>query len=988
MSMAEPLEEGTIVEIPYGMRIIRKGGYKKPRVVRKKRGEFEDPEEIEVIGDDEGDDEEVDYGEVEGDGEDEGGEAEGDGEDEDEESDDDEGEGGAEGEEVEAAPKYEVGWEFMMKKVPIYKTSTAEDIANRLGMPTKHEKLIPIKVKRRVYENVITYAGKLKMKVGPRGKLLPIESPNRGIKVVEDVPMDYNSSPLSYQPKKIIIPVNEYNPNFNLYDYVAFTPSSEDTEVEVDGPKEAHEVGGMIATTTKLGVGVKILRSDLTDVKVGDYYFVRYDDASLKKQKPPAPPITKVDITTPEDIFSLPDIPDQLRQMAIDTYIRIMNEIRIDLPSVKTTPNTPSEMINEEILRHEPISWNAYYAENFYRWIGAKYHSVFVEKVDQKNLAEWAERIYADDINPDILIQEVGEFNYDTTVDDLLESIKKSKSITLFQAVLIQDLEKEKYSGRSGMKGKDLAIVISNAIEKYYRLHPPSVDVHFKNLMTAAIEREHSSYDPTDLDRQEFESENMEILKKLHSDTIRLYNQEKTKMEFAKEQKLSKAKALASVEKEPSSSSIDPEVKKRKMRASEIGEIKEDNEYRVKKYEQIVYASHGSCVYDYLTNLMLPHIFMEGQLATFAKFFRGKLADGKIKFDALMGANIAHYLPELAMNKNLSDLDWMSSGAAIGIILHQDVVRMIDSYVNILHPTDKIYVNGYNEVTIRSNITIIEELLVDPLKICKDDSNTGTRNMVKEGKYVLSSFGEKIAENIPEGDMIICYDDGKFTCHSTRDVVTRIAKGDLINPHTQKSYPEKFIEKMKERYAMNPSEYQEPILPKFEKSVKVVKTPPKPSKPKPKLASSRKRHVPPKSLKPIQIKGMILYGDSLEFISLFATTFDIKLTDGPKRSIPITFNKKSTKSNVAVLSFDASDPDSIKNLKFMTKQIPRGVTHIYVVGLNSVAMAAKDQIIFKNRIKKIVPGVKNIFYSLTEDEDDMIDALIDIVIDMEGISVA
>ena len=56
--------------------------------------------------------------------------------------------------------------------------------------------------------------------------------------------------------------------------------------------------------------------------------------------------------------------------MAIDTYIRIMNDIRIDLPSVKVVPKTPSEMINEEILRHEPISWNDYYAENFYRWIG------------------------------------------------------------------------------------------------------------------------------------------------------------------------------------------------------------------------------------------------------------------------------------------------------------------------------------------------------------------------------------------------------------------------------------------------------------------------------------------------------------------------------------------------------------------------------------------------------------------------------------------
>jgi hypothetical protein len=283
--------------------------------------------------------------------------------------------------------------------------------------------------------------------------------------------------------------------------------------------------------------------------------------------------------------------------------------------------------------------------------------------------------------------------------------------------------------------------------------------------------------------------------------------------------------------------------------------------------------------------------------------------------------------------------------------------------------------------------------------------------------YVIDPVTEKyMEESIPEGDLILCYnkDDLAFSCMSTRDVIIAIATGDLINPNTGLQYDPEFIQRIENKYAdvIAKVKAQPPQVPglkirNFEPVIekKIVPPPQKVvpqksvlmvEKPK-KVKPPRVRYVAPKKGDYEPITGMLLLGD-VETFALVDVSFVFSIIaeddDGSEEivdeEIPITFDTKKKGLNVVVLTISADQfkKDALheeERLKSQLKLVPKYIKKIYIAGLDAEGITPKDRALFAGRLRRIVPGLKRVFYTDGDSEDDIRDILIDVAVDVEGV---
>ena len=86
-----------------------------------------------------------------------------------------------------------------------------------------------------------------------------------------------------------------------------------------------------------------------------------------------------------------------------------------------------------------------------------------------------------------------------------------------------------------------------------------------------------------------------------------------------------------------------------------------------------------------------------------------------------------------------------------------------------------------------------------------------------------------------------------------------------------------------------------------------------------------------------------------------------------------------------MLTFYADLPSSIEDLKKQIKLVPAKVKKIYAAGLDSSKVFPVARVTLATKIKKMLPGVKKVFYSDGHEDEDMKDILVDVSVDMEGI---
>lgn len=999
-------EEGDIIDVPYGMRIIRKKNPKKSwltayaekrkkykeegKILRGEEDENEDRDDFdEGDGGDAGENEGGDYGDYDENNEDgygdEADEVDGVTEEVDEESS-----------VAPSRPKFEIQTDWKYENVPIFKTSSAEKLAQDMGLPTHHEKLVQIKIRRQIEDVHIVHAGVQRMKVGKNGKLIPLETEKRTVAVFDDEdydrPRDTFTSPDAFKPKTSKVNRNPYNDDFTFGDYVKFLS------------RDGVEKEGIVMTYTMDRVGVSV-KSGARD---SDMVFVRYDDPTLKKAVRPQrlQKELKADITS-DDVYAMTVIPDDIRKTVIDTYINILDYLVTGSKNVRDNknnavspvmPSTAKTVLKKIMLKEKPrkvLSWDEYYANEFYSWVKHKHHEEFKSKVNIEKVTNIAASTVKRESDPMVLLEEItGELpgeqlKYDTTLLEILDSMRGIENITIFQAMVIQELEKEKQRGREDMKGADIATLLSDVIQAYYRIHPPDINAYYRYIFDLELEQIRSTYNPTDEDTTEFEALYLSTIRDMYDDSIKKYEMEKEQYEKDLEE-------IENLKKQDN-----PSLLGKKEITVAVSPFHNDNRSQVEKFEQLMFAMHGSSVHSYLSNVMLPHIFLEGPLAKHALFFRAKIANGSFQFSALVGANIAHYLPEFAMNRDLTDEQWVDAGYAIGAILHNDVSTLVDTYVNILNPTSNVVRSSMTYSNVTSIVSGLEQMLVDPITECRGDTRTGFRRVITpDNKFILDQLTKNLMEErIPEGDLSICYDPSsqKFTCHSTRDVMLSIANNNLTNPHTRKPYPEDFVERIRARNELLISQLKQPgdpdPLPVVVNPIPIVETQKKiaakliPNIPKT-VRERHQRHIAPKKGNFETITTMLLLGP-IENVAIFqkSFTFFTEDEDGERieQEVPIDYDSHNKRANVAVLTFYADVPESIADLASQKKLIPPKMKNVYVVGLDAKNVSKKDRVVYATRIKKMIPPLKRVFYTTGHGEGNMIDVLIDVVVDMEGI---
>jgi len=925
--------------------------------------------------------------------EEEGEEEEGGGEEEPEEiSGEEEFEEEEEPEEV-AGARYQEEEEYVYKKVPVAPGQKEQAALLGITIPEYEIKLLPQKVRRRIYETEIRYPGYQRMRVGADGELIPIvENESRPIKIYgEDLPL--KRSKVEYSPPGKTPPkINPYNSQYPFGTYVSFS----------DIP--AGTVKGIVMGYTKEGVEVSV---------GGKIHFVEYTNPSLKIiPKPKTKKTPKKRNPTVDDFLTFTEIPDLFREMIIDSYVKILKTIKEPFK-----PSKKVSIVDWELLQHPPLSWDEYYSREYQSWVYAKYYQTFLRELDSNEIEQNAKKLVELESSVDGLLEQITELLpdglwYTTTIDDVLKALKAQINLTVFQAHLTRTLEQEitagrvdeyvakyipavplkgepeKYYRRSGkspilrtspaqvavpeavpkreVTGKNLANILRGAIESYQKIYQPDLVSARKIVTTVAVRDRFNRYEPTDEDRMNFEIENLVRLTDLHISAEKEYEAAKKKADAAYLE--------------------DERIKELIQRTDQ------ELEASVKRFEQLVYAAYGDTVHSYLSNALIPYIFLDGPLSTHAKFFREKLANGSFEFSALISANIAHYLPEFAMNQKLTDAEWEQAYDILGRILNRNVIGLIELYIAVHDPLSRI--EHKSSMTLFGLADKLIAMLISPGDVCFKETGTGVRPVIKSGRYVYKSGTEELLmEHIPPGEMTICYANGKFTCHEIRSILRAISTEEQpINPYTGQQYPPEFIAKMKVRYAdrlNDPDLWQEPEDPISSPKKPTRLSPEKPKKKTPSkpVKKEKARHKPPKKAKG-KIGKIAVIGEYFDVLTSFASDFKVFVKDQQGRPMeePLTFeftdNIEDPEVNVVVLSFDASNPESISDILV---DIPEGFL-VYAIGVDSAGVKPLDRAKLTRRIQKAF-SVEHTFYIDTQDEEELVDALINVVIDVEAIKV-
>lgn len=748
-------------------------------------------------------------------------------------------------------------------------------------------------------------------------------------------------------------------------------------------------------------------------------------------------------------IYGMTDIPRSLRERIVEVYVELLKEITAtDAPK----SNSPSTKVAEFSLT-PPVPWEEYYEGNFHAWRWQMFSGQIYNNLDHEAIDKYVKEESEKNKDYQTLIEIVlgnleNEITTETNAEDVIRAfniIQNERHLTPFESAFMENFQRLyntrniEEEGKLGMgkyrsdkpyeyielnkyrkkeeeksrkskwkyqkkatpeelkpprtsqfpepakvpeiKGLDLAKMIETAIREYIMI-VPSLDRQL--IIDEEIRKGLESMDQDTL-RSMFDKEQLAGMKKLHAEYEIFYREEYEKYQNALEEAQAKGEM----------NDID---------ATKIA-------VEVKKFEEIVYLNHGrgKNVYVYLKHALIPYIFMHGPIAKHAKFFRAKLANGMYQFSALAAANVAHYLPEFVMgiqDHSEAEIDalfregpWVTLALSLRNVMHLTMRTFMDSYISILHPTRRKEMSNIISRLWEAGDPLVK-ILVSPVSACQSQTGTGQRPVIRNDAYVYDIMGKGTGkshvhqmENIPEGDLVICFSNGKFTCRSVRDIAIAIIKAGKKKPVDVhgKPYPVDFIERFKHQHAdvlkkiSVPSESgKEEPLPKTPSPVKRT--------PAPKAKKEKKRHVPVRGKKFKKVTGLLLIGDSIEVIPSTLPKLKIPLEASSKdpqkkKTLVLTFETEHENANVAIISFDADSEPDIETLAEAVGNVPDEITDIYILGVGA-GLLPKTKVIYTTRIKKIKDGrVKGVFYSDGLNQEDVIDSFVDIVIDVEGIKV-
>ena len=752
--------------------------------------------------------------------------------------------------------------------------------------------------------------------------------------------------------------INPYNKNYPKFKRVRFTS------------REGEKLEGTVLGFAPQGVDVSVV-GGRGEAKI---YKVAYKNPSLKRVKKvdadTEPQYMEFDSTIDIEDLYLEPVSKVLRTLVVDFYVAVLKELKglnisdEDYEKAQKTKKTEKRKL-------KPMKWDEFWRTRYDRW---KFN-VFKQNVDidEELITEMAEGTMAMERDEDRLLGEIidiiGEDNFTDQISaaDFAEALKKPK-LTPLEAYLLKNIGTSEEA--DNVKGHELMLLIAKTIKEYLHYLPRSLDEVRRDMKNVYIHRAFLKYSQKKDDTKAIEK----FLKK---------HEKGMKKEYEAYKKAYIGYEMVEVENVPD------DTKK------EIDTIKKD----VERFEEIAYNLSGGSVAEYLRKIIMPYLFLEGSLSIKANVFKAKVKNGSYEFGSLNSANLAHYLPEFAVPNMNDSAAFELADSIIEDLIQIEMDRMLDLYLAILDPSKR----SENTDAVENSFHIsapLRALTKNVAEVCKLQSGTGQRPVIKNGKYVYKTVGfgkdkkrVQVMESIPDGDLVMCYDkkDKKFQCFDSQEVlrdIKRTKKGKSVKSATGYTYPADFIEKLKGKSdkITIPEDAEE------EEEKETVQNEPVYRQSAVKRRGPRVPvHIPSK----VRVKNgdfkdidqILLVGDQFDLITLFSTTLDFEGADG-LREIPITTKLRSKNANVVVFGFNVTDDietvvESLED-KFERLGNTMKKQDLYLIGAGPANK--KERVLINSAIKEsdVLSEVKRVFYANSFEEEDIIDSLVNVVIDVEG----
>ena len=485
-----------------------------------------------------------------------------------------------------------------------------------------------------------------------------------------------------------------------------------------------------------------------------------------------------------------------------------------------------------------------YYNIEVQNWIYSRYKHKCVEKLESDDkITGKVNQKFLDMSDPLTIIQYMlnylGDDIFDLSILEVLQRIKEKKNAIIDNeylfSIFIVDIERglHSHTNNPNLRGDDLAKIISSILRNvimtrlYIRTNETSsekiqreqaqadIKTHIKKFI---IEKRCNKYlleNPPVIDEEvkKFFDENVlpDVRNRYHTKLIlyinakrKLDNAKKLYLEFLNKDQSTREKMLKKLK--DTNTLINKDFSNVTPKGLEVL-------LEIKNYEKtcLVAISGKKTFQKYLKKVMIPIVYLKGELQKYTKFFQSKLSSRDYKIDGLYGMGVEYLFPEFAMgvaDGSISKEDIIARFKDIDNDLEDVVISVIESYLAME------YLGVRTEFKMRKDIfSRWGDYTKDVLTKCKQQTNSGDGLALK--------------------DVVVCYDQSKnvFTCSSVNDILQNIRRHDAekrkgkVETSFSTTYGEEFIEKMRKRYSEELKSESIPIeLPK-EKSLELLEVP-------------------------------------------------------------------------------------------------------------------------------------------------------------------
>ncbi len=314
-------------------------------------------------------------------------------------------------------------------------------------------------------------------------------------------------------------------------------------------------------------------------------------------------------------------------------------------------------------------------------------------------------------------VERYGENIFFGTAQQIIQLLKNSKHLTAIDGIVLTSLSNVDGS----LHGDALAIVLAEAFEKGRRSYDTIDD---ESIRSAIMFRDYVLA-PVKGAREVFETTMGETVRNDYSKLIGV-----------------------------------------KVQAEEVGDIlKEELIRQINVFEANVYSKHSDSVLDYLRHVLLPSLFLSGELSDYAKLFTESIEKRRYTADKFTTMELPDYFPELFTRDNVPQ----SALDRIDRLLQYTVDRTIVEYEEQAH-------------TLRYAL--------------KMPSSIGHFDWER----MIANPTEK-CPGIVIDRLVIAYntDIGTFTCHDEQELLKQFLIQNYTNPLTGVQFDDDFVERILQR---------------------------------------------------------------------------------------------------------------------------------------------------------------------------------------------